>query len=165
MIPLKIENIREVLQAKGYEARFQPETGQINVIFKIETKEFPLFIKIMPEITPGSGLLQMLVFMPCQLKASVFGDVARLLHLLNKEIELPGFGMDEVQGLVFYRFMVTCVKNKLEETFLDNALQTMQTICKNFFAPIEAVGYGLTSFDELLRKAQDLGSDSNQGLS
>ena len=46
MIPLKIENIREVLQAKGYEARFQPETGQINVIFKIETKEFPLFTLI-----------------------------------------------------------------------------------------------------------------------
>lgn len=43
-----------------------------------------------------------------------FGEIARALHVLNRELDLPGFGLDETQSLVFYRTVIPAVQGVLD---------------------------------------------------
>jgi hypothetical protein len=106
-------------------------------------------------------LLQLLVFIPCQLQKEVIPDMARLLHLLNKELDVPGFGMDEMAGVIFYRLMLPTPNKKIEEELLGAFLRTVEQVCKMFSGPIEAVAMGATTLEEILTKAKELGSQQS----
>lgn len=171
MVNMAPETILSFLRKNHYEADIQNDTQQIFIIFKIEKKEFPLFIRIFDE----EDLLQLLVFIPSLLqpnenfnavelahsaadiaKQSLLGDVARLLHLLNKELDVPGFGMDEMAGVVFYRLMLPTPKKKIDSDLLLSFLKTIEHVCKMFSAPIEAVSSGKITLDQILEKAHIL---------
>lgn len=153
MIRLEIEKIQEHLRRKGLEAQLQKETQQLYLIFKIAEREFPLFIRVFE----GGELLQLLAFLPCNTKANTLGDTARLLHLLNKELDIPGFGMDESSSVVFYRCMLPAPKKQLEETLFDAFLNSIQLVCKSFAPVIATVAYGGATFDEIIKKTQEQG--------
>ena len=77
----------------------------------------------------------MLVFIPIQLKPDAIHDVSRLLHMLNKEMDLPGFGMDENAGVVFYRLMIPAMNKKIDGDLLLAYLKTANNICELFTRP------------------------------
>lgn len=172
MITMNLESILAFLNKNQYQADIQADTQQAYTVFKIEQKEFPLFVRIFDE----GHLLQLLVFIPSLLepnknfsieevnahaaaepsKQNTLGDMARLLHLLNKELDVPGFGMDEMAGVVFYRLMLPTPKKKIEEDLLLAYVKTAEHVCKMFSTPIEAVSSGKMTLDEILEKAQKL---------
>lgn len=86
-------------------------------------------------------------------------DTARLLHLLNKEIDLPGFGLDEKNSVVFYRCMVPAIDQQVPEPILTAFLNATQIACQSFAAVIAAIAYGAVTFDEVLKKSQEQGGD------
>lgn len=151
MISLDLNQILDYLTKKKYNAHFQKETNQICVIFKIEQKEFPLFIRI----SENNDLLQMITFIPRTMKASSVSEVARLLHLFNKELDLPGFGMNEESGHIFYRCIIPCTKKKLESSVLEGYLNSIQIVCKSFSPPIEALAEGAISYEALVKMAKE----------
>lgn len=164
------------MQKNKYEADIQQDTRQVYTIFKIAQKEYPLFMRVFDE----GHLLQLLAFIPSHLtpnenfsidkkvKRDAAGtsehreekkgvaDLARLLHLLNKELDVPGFGMDEMAGVVFYRLMLPTPKKKIESELLLAYLKTVEHVCKMFSTPIEAVSSGQMTLDQIIAKAHEL---------
>ncbi|MGK5594228.1 MAG: YbjN domain-containing protein [Parachlamydiaceae bacterium] len=149
MVPCSIEGLMKFLNNKKYEPVLQKETNQVYVLFKIENQDFPLFFRIYE----GNDLLQMLVFFPIQVRKERFEAIARLLHLLNKEIDLPGFGIDETVGLVYHRIMVPAINHKIEPHLLESYLESVPKICQQFFSTIAGTAMSEMNFDELMKKS------------
>ena len=95
-----------------------------------------------------------------QVKEST-ADLSCLLHLLNKELDVPGFGMDEMAGVVFYRLMLPTPKKKIDEELLVAYLKTAEHVCQMFSTPIEAVSSGQMTLDQILAKAHELEKKSS----
>lgn len=177
MINITSESLLQFLRKNKYDAEIQSDTQQVYTIFKLNQREYPLFLRVFDE----GHLLQLLVFIPSNLepneqfaigkkqgKASseeadkakdqkaIVADVARLLHLLNKELDVPGFGMDEMAGVVFYRLMLPTPKKKIESELLLAFLKTIEHVCQMFSTPIEAVSSGQMTLNQILSKAQEV---------
>lgn len=176
MINMTPDEILNFMRKNKYEADIQADTQQVYTIFKINQKEYPLFLRTFDD----GHLLQLLVFIPCHLepneqfalgkkahppsseisekqaREAVVADIARLLHLLNKELDVPGFGMDEMAGVVFYRLMLPTPKKKIDEELLLAFLKTAEHVCQMFSNPIEAVSTGQMTLDQILAKAQEM---------
>lgn len=159
MIQLTLENLLQFLKSKKYDAHLQSETHQIYIVFKIENKDFPVFFRIFE----GGELLQILAFMPGMLKPGTAGDVGRLLHMLNKELDIPGFGMDETSGVVFYRWVLPALGQQIEEKLIETFLNSIQLVCKSFAPVILTVAFGGTTFEDVLKKAKDALAKPPQG--
>lgn len=156
MIPLDLNKIKHYLSTKGIEGEIQQESNQLCVLFKFGEREYPLFIRIYE----GDALLQLLTFLPCNTKENTLGDTARLLHLLNKEVDTPGFGMDESAMLVFYRSMVPVNERKIDEKLFDAYLSASQVLCQSFAPVIAAVAYGAVTFEDVLKKTKEQGGQT-----
>lgn len=151
-------NLLEQLKKLGYEATVQSETNQIVVIFKHDNRQFPLFIRTLHD----GELLQLLTFIPCNIKPEQANDMARFLHIVNKELDVPGFCMDESSWTVFYRLLLPAPKKELADETFEAFLNTTQVVCKSFSPVIEAIAMGAMSLDEVLKKAGELKAESTK---
>lgn len=149
---LNLSNLLQYLQKKEHEASLQTETNQILIPIKVKKVEFPFFIRI----TNDEKLIQMLAFFPCNIKEGSEADTARCLHLLNKELDVPGFGMDDVNGLVFYRYMIPCENKEFNESTIDRFMTAVPGICESFFPLIFNISQGTMKFSEVTDKLTEL---------
>jgi hypothetical protein len=78
--------------------------------------------------------------------------VARLLHFLNKEVDMPGFGMDESQKLLFYRCVVPCMDAQINSRLLELYLGTTRIACETFMDAISLVSSGSVSVEDVFKK-------------
>lgn len=156
MIPLDLNKIREHLHSQGIEAELQKESNQLCIICKTGDREYPLFIRIYE----GGELLQLLAFLPCKTKPETCADTARLLHLLNKEIDIPGFGMDESSEVVFYRCMIPVKEKMVDEALMNSYLSVIQVVCQSFAPVVAGIAYGAATFDEVVKKTKEQSSQS-----
>jgi hypothetical protein len=150
MLSLDLPQLLAYLLEKKFTAHIQQETNQLCVLFTVDKKEYPAFIRF----AQNSDLLQILTFIPRTIKPTAFADTARLLHMFNKEIDLPGFGMNEETGHLFFRCAIPCPKGKVDGQVLEAFLNSTQVVCKNFGHAIETVAEGLISYDDLIKKAK-----------
>jgi hypothetical protein len=151
MVKVSIPNLLAELKSLKYDAKVQEETNQVFFIFKHEKREFPLFIRLIHD----GELVQMLTFLPTQVKKEQFSDVARFLHIVNKELDVPGFCIDETSSTVFYRLIIPTVKKELDKEIFEALLNTSQVVCKTFSPPVEAMAQGLMTLEAVLKKAEE----------
>lgn len=156
MVPLDLNKIREYLQTQKIDATLQSESNQLCILYKTGDREYPLFIRIYE----GGEMLQLLAFLPCNTSQETFADTARLLHLLNKEIDIPGFGMDEDSQVVFYRCMIPIKEKMVDEALLNSYLNAIQVICQSFAPVVATVAYGAMTFDDVLKKTKEQNGQS-----
>lgn len=149
-LSLDLNSLMAYFQSQGYAAEIQAETHQIYFPIQITSREYPVFSRIFDE----SGLLQVLVFFPCTIEGKSIPEMARLLHIFNKELDLPGFGMDEVAGVVFFRWMLPTQGKEVPEATLSACLATLKTVCQTFTQVIQAIAAGAVNFETLLEKAR-----------
>ncbi len=154
MLDLTIENLLQNLKSLGYEAELQKETNQVYLILKVSDMDFPLFFKIASQ----GQLLQLLAFMPGTMKEEAAADTGRLLHYINKELDIPGFGMDEASKVVFYRIMLPTPDKKLDEKMLKTYLGIVKPVCETFAPAVMSVAIGNLTFKEILKKLQEAGN-------
>ena len=143
MIKLSLKSILAHLQDKKFDAHLQNETQQIYILFNLDGVEFPLFIRVDEE----PKIMQLFMFLPCIVSPKSFGEVARLLHLLNKEIDMPGFGMEEKASVIFFRWVIPTPSGEVQEQLFDRFLVAIPQICKACFPVIASVANEHTSFD------------------
>jgi len=151
MIDLTIDNLLQQLKSLGYEANLQKETNQIYIILKVAESDFPVFFKIASE----GELLQVLVFMPGTLQDGTEGEVGRILHYINKELDIPGFGMDEAAKVIFYRIMLPAKDKKIDEKLLKTYLGIVEPVCETFAPAIMTVATGNLTFNKVLEKLKE----------
>lgn len=136
------------LREHSLEPEFQKETDQVFVTYQIQGHSVPVFFLIRKE----SGLLQMVAYLPYLLPEKTLGQTARLLHILNQELDMPGFGMDESEKLIFYRSVLPCLDGKIDEKLLAMSLGTTRIACDTFMHAIGLVAAGTTSLEDMLKK-------------
>lgn len=166
MLNLTQNELLDFLKSNDFSPEVQKETDQIYLIFKGEQREYPLFFRIFQD----SYQLQLMLFVPSHLKKRSFssksltteqkenekniGEVARMLHAINKEIDLPGFGMDEETSLIFYRLVMPAKDKMVDPHLLLEYIRVSEQVIKLFAIPIEAVSTGKTTFADILAKAK-----------
>lgn len=74
--------------------------------------------------------------------------------MMNKELDLPGFGVDEKTGVIFYRFMLPTSEREFNENILDALIESTRNITESFAPAIAAVAGGVATFDEVVKKFQ-----------
>lgn len=157
MIQLNIQTILQHLRDKGIDAQFQQQHGQIHFAANADGRHFPLFLRV----DPHERILQTILFLPCALSASAAPDAARLLAYINKEIDMPGFGMDEATRIIHYRCTLPTLTGTIDSDVLDHILALMPRISSVFFRSISAVASGLR-FETALPELQKLFKDLSQ---
>jgi hypothetical protein len=154
MLKVTQHTLLQELKKLNLEAQVQEETNQIYLIFKHERREFPLFIRILHE----GELLQLLTFIPTNVKPECLNDLGRFLHMVNKELDVPGFCLDEGSGTVFYRLILPSFQKEISPAIFEAFLNTSQVVCKTFSPAIEAIGNGVMTLEEVIKKAQEAGA-------
>lgn len=152
MISIDLNSLAGFLRDNKYDVTIQSETQQVYTNIKIGDKTHPFFLRIFDK----GKLIQLLAFIPCKIQQGRNADVARLLHLLNKELDVPGFGMDEISGAIFYRIMLPTSKDGIDKELLQRYTTTIERACEMFTKAIETVAYGVMSIEEILAKANEV---------
>ena len=150
MVKANLNEILNFFTKNNVKAQLQSETDQVYFIFKIHDRDIPVFIRVLND----GLLLQCLAFLPYSVKPEAFGDIARLLHFLNKEIDFPGFGIDESTKLAFYRSVIPTINKQVDDSLLNTYLNGIQNVCKEFVLNIEPVALGEVTFEEILEKSK-----------
>lgn len=134
MIKLDLSELYHHLKKEYPKAELQEDNKQIAIMLDVKGKEVPFFTGVLHE-----ALVQMIAYLPYEMKKEAAGDIGRFLHHLNKELDLPGFGMDEEAGLLFYRAVIPCLKPEVDEELLDAYVKTLNRALESVLEGIEAV--------------------------
>lgn len=149
MIKPTLEDLCSFLLEAGFAPSLQEETGQVAFMMKHKDIEFPVFVRLYG----GKDLLQLLVFLPLTYAAKTEADVARLLHFLNKQLDIPGFGMDEEASYIFFRHMLP-VQEAIHPEELQRGLKLLEHVTLSFTPVIMAVAQGGTSFTAIAKQVK-----------
>lgn len=151
---MKLSNTELIssLDKFGLKASVQENTNQLLAKFSQNGYEYPMFVRQLN----GGNLLQLLTFIPCTIDNEAFFDLSRLLHMINKELDMPGFCCDEETKTVFYRVVIPCINSQVDEPLLHAYLNTMQQVCGMFGTIVHAVAIKAMSLDEMMSKAKEM---------
>ncbi|AHK63063.1 hypothetical protein BOKEGFJH_00189 [Chlamydia avium] len=147
---LNQNNLSNFLKQIGLQPLLERESQLTYINIQVEDHELPLFFVI----RNNGEILQMICYFPYQLHDEQKGTTARLLHLLNRDLDTPGFGMDEEQGLIFYRIVVPCLQGQINETLLHIYIDTIKLVCDSFSNAIGLISSGNMNLDELKKQAK-----------
>lgn len=138
----------KVLRDKKLQPIHQPETDQIYIVMMVAHHEVPVFFAIRSNDT----LLQTLAYIPYDLNPKTLAEVARLMHIINREVDMPGFGIDEIQKLMFYRCVIPCVNGVLDTRLVELYLAATKVALETFMKAITIVASGSATVDALMKQ-------------
>lgn len=114
-------------------------------LFSFEGKTKPRYWKV-----------QFLFTFPFKMKPEAAQQVGSVLHFLNRQIDLPGFEMNEVDDLIYYRHALLVRDNGIDKRVFQGTLGMMMLVLDLFSETIERVAAGEMTFDDLLRSVLDI---------
>lgn len=152
MVKLTNDDLIKHLDEKQLKPQFQEETGQIVMAFRLNNKDFPIFLRIAED----EDFLQILSFLPTKIKEGQHSAVARFLHHVNNQVNLPGFAMDDQQDLVFYRVILPAPDKELNEAMLEKFLGAIFNVSNTFFPIVSSLSEGTINFKEGMKKLREL---------
>lgn len=150
MKDLTNENVLQALKSQDIEAYIQKETDQVYTILKIESADYPLFIRILE----SGPILQFITFIPCTVDKKNISELSRTLHFINKEMDLPGFGIDENAKVVFYRMTLPSFDKKFNPKEIEKLIKTIKLVCESFPPLIINVAQGTISYKAVVEMAK-----------
>lgn len=145
------QQLLQSLEKLGFKANLQEKTNQVVTTFTLQGYDYPVFLRSLD----GGNLLQMLTFVPCTLQQTAVQDTSRLLHMINKELDMPGFCCDEDSKTVFYRIVIPCINKQLDEPLFGAYMNATQQICGMFGTIVQAIAVGAMTLEEMLEKAKE----------
>jgi hypothetical protein len=145
--PATINQIQAHLEKQGLKPQFQKETNQIYLITLKSGIELVMFLRLLSE----GELLQIITFVPVKIRQETLNDLSRLLHKLNRDLDFPGFGIDEDTGIIFFRVVMPCLNRQCDLDILEKHLEAVPKIVVAFYKVIDTIVKGETTFDELLK--------------
>jgi len=144
------QNLMSALEKLGAKASVQDKTNQIYTTFSHNGYEYPMFLRQLE----GGNLLQMLTFVPCNIEEGASVDLNRLLHMINKELDMPGFCCDEDSKTVFYRVVIPCINKQVEEALFQAYYQATKHVCSMFGTIVHAIAINAMTLEEMMKNAQ-----------
>lgn len=150
MLNATLNALNTHLKQKGFTTQLPANENQIYFSHQIEEVDYPTFVRVYPD----GELIQLLLFFPVEMKEGTEPHLARLLHLLNKQLDIPGFGMDEESRMMFFRFMLPTQNKKCSGEVFDNLIDMLKNVAGTFSPVINAVAFHEVTFDEVLEKIE-----------
>ncbi|MDR3623584.1 MAG: YbjN domain-containing protein [Chlamydiales bacterium] len=150
-LKLTLNTLLNYLQNNKFMPQLQADTNQISILFRSATIEFAIFLRLLDE----GELLQILIYIPIQLKDETLNDTARLLHKLNHDLDVPGFGISEYAKLIFYRIVMPCPNKICNTDLLNKYLQIGPKACTGLYQLISSIVDGKNTFDELMQAQKE----------
>lgn len=145
-----IDSLFDFLSKEGYQPQRQPETHQIYTVLIVNGHSFPLFFKLLEE----GNLIQMIAFILPNILPGTLNDLSRFLHLLNKELDLPGFGIDEQAKVSFYRLMLPALDQEVNEELLKIYIKAIEMVLNQSARSIISLSAGEESYGSILKKLE-----------
>ncbi len=174
MMKASFRDLEELFKEQGMEAVFVAKTEEMpkNQLFvplgkddknrdlllqlsssKQDLKDVPIEGKYASSELPRCSFIQFFLSLPFQVKDEHLGELARLLLLFNKSFEVPGFGMSEVDRVVYFRYMLLTNGGKVDPRVILSLLGMISVIVSSFGPEIEALGLGEKSLQEVVDEA------------
>jgi hypothetical protein len=148
-----------------------PDEKGRDLILSIRSAELPLNQEMLqregePQEEPKNfHLLQFACCFPFRVEEKAFGEMARMLFLLNQGLELPGFELSEREKIVYYRYALPVVNKHIEEALLVCLFGTIDYLIKSFLPKLESIAIGAKSAQELIDEAnQSLYTDRDSNI-
>ncbi len=148
MVDLTLDEIYKYLNDRELRPTLQRQNNQVFITLQVKKMEVPLFFAVLGEGT----LLQMIAYVPYTMHEKAISEAARLLHYVNREIDMPGFGMDEKDRLMFYRLVLACVDKKVDERLLELYIATTRVACETFMEAIQLISSGTANFERVSKE-------------
>lgn len=140
---LNQNNLDKFLTSLDLNPHLEKESGLTYINIQANGHDIPLFFVIRNE----GEVLQMISYFSYQLLD--VSATARLLHLLNRDLDIPGFGMDEEQGLIFYRLVIPCFDKEMDGILLRIYIDTIKVVCDSFSHAIGLISSGSMNLDTI----------------
>ncbi|MBA3238470.1 MAG: hypothetical protein H0T62_09025 [Parachlamydiaceae bacterium] len=100
--------------------------------------------------------IQFIVTLPFQVVDEQIPDAARLILLLNKGLELPGFELSESDRLIFFRHAFVVPEDDLDERIFLSLVGMIELVLDAFAETLEKVATGKQSLREVIEEAKTL---------
>ena len=137
-------------------ASIQEETQQVVSVVHMPQGDVPVFLREFQD----ARLFQLVAFLPCDLQGKAVGELGRFLHLINKGLDRPGLGIDEVFRVVFYRVVVPWPQDGFPEEHLQDVWQAMEGVVETFVSYIRPVASGELDFSEVVSMLANHGEEA-----
>ncbi|MBW6473790.1 MAG: hypothetical protein K0B14_11730 [Anaerolineaceae bacterium] len=94
--------------------------------------------------------LQLFIRYPFDFKPSTVPDLARLILMANWSTPIGGFGLNESQGILYYRHVFECMGDEPGENMILEAVNAMAFYAKLRFESLQLIASGDLSLVEYL---------------
>lgn len=94
--------------------------------------------------------IQFMLPLPFETNETCFGDLARLILLINKLCTLSGFELSEADKLVFFRYTYLLEKNQISEWILTSIISNIVTLSDIFAPYLESIADGKRTLAEAI---------------
>lgn len=172
LIECSLESIREFLEKEAIKCKIERGIGEIPTDFltidmgqdeKGRPQLIELFavIKEIPETegehrkekTQNPNFLDLQYLLPFRFPGESVNDIARYLLLINKTLKFIGFGMSEVDGLVYFRHNLYCQRSKVNVELLKGLLGYLLLIVDSFSPTIERLARREITLQEVIEQS------------
>lgn len=121
------------------------------LIITVQEQNLGEALKTQPE-KPKFVRIQFEVCLPFPMKEHAANETGSLLAFLNRMLELPGFEMDEINGKIFYRYVLLTSNEGANKELVMGIIGVILLFLEMFSEAIERIASGKNSFNELLEQ-------------
>jgi hypothetical protein len=96
--------------------------------------------------------IHLYMVLPIQIQDEAVGDIARYIMLINKALEFEGFGMSEVDRMIYFRHDLHCSQKQLSDEVLMGLIGYILLIVDTFSPHFERIASTETTFLETVQQ-------------
>ncbi|MBA3604139.1 MAG: hypothetical protein H0W50_11000 [Parachlamydiaceae bacterium] len=176
MLNANLDTIKTFLEALDYTSVIIPKSNDIpkdQLLIKLDPdfksrERFLLIRTASQDLCANDALLgiqspvqkyqelQFIVTLPFYILDGQIPDLARLILLINKGMEIPGFELSEVDKMIFYRHAFVVSEDHLDERILLSLVGMIEVLLETFSEMLESVAIGTKSLQQIVEEAKKM---------
>jgi hypothetical protein len=163
---LTLENIKKILDEKTVESEITSLSTEdfeqkLLVFLNLDHKNRPRTLEITlqnQDIVPENYCtLQFVNIFPVSAKNYTVADTARAISFINKNIVLPGFEYDEIEGSLSFRYLLlTDTNNNITANYILGIIGNIMMSLDLFGEFLDNIATGEITFNEAIEKSLEI---------
>jgi hypothetical protein len=176
---MTLERIQKILEQEEYECTWTRSSegiplDSLHVFLGVDNKRRERMLEITsfsqplsPELTRDEGTpfparVRFRIELPFKIKDLALNQVASLILFLNQYIDLPGFELNELEGTVYYRYVLLVHPDHITKILMMSILGAAILNLSLFSEMIESLADGKVTFNDLLAQILRMQAPENQ---
>lgn len=148
MIEVSLNSLQAYFKEENMEVELKSSTEEIpidrlilNLGVDEQNRPQQLEVVVIEKKLPESKavFIHMSHILPFKVQDDALGEVARYLLFINKSLEYPGFGLSEVDRMIYYRHELQCTFHQVSQELLGGILGYIMLITDSYSSRIEKI--------------------------